>query len=364
MRRTLYTLILALAALGPALGDEPAGVGSDPLRSGPLRFRDQFVLSVGFLAFDPTPAEVAAPGAWELDAVWTTASSWALSPGVELELEARDQRGPLDRGQLLRLVGESSEQGLLFADGEVSRTVLAVRRGFRPGLEIELAIPLVRFSGGGLDGFIESFHDSAGLQQAGRLGARKDEFFLLLDTSTVDFTEQQSSSLELGDLVLSAKYRILDQKSQPLTLSVSVVAKLPTGAEEPLSTSGEVDLGARVLGGRALGSWSLHGSLGILRLGHSELFGLDSQTLFSGMAAAERVFRTRTSVVFQGAVSESPFEELEFSRIGERSVQFTAGIKQALGKRTVLFAGFTENLENFNNSADVNLHLGISQGLN
>ena len=122
------------------------------------------------------------PGEWRLDAILTTANSWALSAPLEIELDERDQRGPVGVEQLNRLVGSSRDGGLIFVDGEVSRTVLALRRGFGGGLEVELTVPLVRFSGGGLDGLVESFHDTVGLEQAGRLGAPKDELFIFLDT--------------------------------------------------------------------------------------------------------------------------------------------------------------------------------------
>lgn len=362
MRRSVSALILSLLAVGSAQAQEAALHGA--LSTGPLRFADRFVLGLGFLAFEPAAAEVLPKRSWQLDAVWTTANTWAVSAPLEIELDARPGREPITEEQLNRLTRESRDGSLIFADGEVSRTVVAIRRGFGAGVELELAVPFFRFSGGWLDGIVETFHDSAGIQQAGRRGTEKDNLLIFLNRPGSAFSREEGSSAELGDLVLSAKYQLLDQERKPVTLSVEALVKLPTGAEEPLSTSGEADFGAQLLVGRSLGKWSLHGSAGVLALGSSELLSISSQTLFSGMAAAERVFGSRTSLVFQGVVSESPFKELGASRIGEPSVQFTAGFKQALGRKTVLFAGFTENLENFNNSADVNLHLGISRALN
>lgn len=362
MRRSVHALIALLLALAPAHAQEP--VESSLLGAGPLPFRDRYILSLGFLALEPSSAEVLAPGAWEVDAVWTTANSWAVSALLEIELDARDQRQPIPPEQLERLTGESPDGGIVLADGEVSRTMLTLRRGFRRGVQVELAIPFLRITGGGLDGFIETFHDSLGLEQAGRLGAGKDGLFLFLDTPRIEFTEERSTPVELGDVVISAKYRFLDQRHKPLTLSAEAMVKLPTGASEPLSTSGKIDLGGQLLAARTLGSWSFHAALGLVHLGSSEQLGVSSQTLYSGMAAAERALGSRTSLVFQGSVSESPFSELDTSRIGERTVSFTTGIKRALGRKNVLSAGFTENLENFNNSADVNLHVGISWAIN
>lgn len=359
--RIVAGVTLAVVTLAPARAEEPADSG--PLAAGPLRFRDQFVLSLGFLAPEPAAARVAPPGAWQLDAVWTLSNSWAPSAVLELELDARERREPITQEQLERLAGESPEGGLVLADGEVSRTVLALRRGFRGGFQIELAIPLLRFSGGGLDSLVESFHRAFGVEQAGRLGAPKDDLYLFLDTPEVEYTERRGSSVELGDLVLAGKVRLLDQSSRPLSLSFEALVKLPTGAEEPLSTSGEIDVGARLLAGRTFGRWSAHGSVAAVQLGGSERLGVRSKTLLSATLGVERSLGGRTSLVLQGSASESPFRGVEISRLGERSVQLTAGIKRAVGRRNVLFAGVTENLENFNNSADINLHLGISRAL-
>lgn len=361
MRRTLCALALAVVVLPPAAAQSPSPGG--PLEAGPLRFRDQFLLSLGFLAFEPTSAVVTPSGEWQLEVIFTTANTWAPSAPLEIELDARDERQPVTIEQLDRLTGVSKDGGLVFVDGEVSRTVLTLRRGFGRGVQLELDIPLLRLSGGSLDGGVESFHDALGIEQAGRPGAPKDQLFVFLDTRRGEFTQQGSSSLQLGDLVLSVKVALLDDQRAPLGLAIEGLVKVPTGADEPLLSSGKADFGAQLLAGHRHGKWSFHGSLGALRLGASERLGLGSQTLFAGMAGVERRFGDRTSLVLQGSVAQSPFEELATSRIGERSVQFTLGAKRALGRNNLLLFGFTENLENFNNSADVNLHLGFRRTL-
>jgi len=99
--------------------------------------RDQFILSLGFLAFEPTSAEVLAAGEWQLDAVFTSASTWALSAPLEIDLDARAERAPVGTEQLRQFIGRSRDGGLVFADGEVSRTVVAVRRGLGGAYRLE-----------------------------------------------------------------------------------------------------------------------------------------------------------------------------------------------------------------------------------
>ena len=66
-------------------------------------------------------------------------------------------------------------------------------------------------------------------------------------------------------------------------------------------------------------------------------------------------------VLVQLTVSESPFRDLELDELAETSIQATLGIKKVLWNRHVLFVGFTENIQNLNNTADVGFHVGLTQ---
>jgi hypothetical protein len=358
MRPSVCALVLLLA-FGPTPGR--ASEESPLLDTGPLRFRDQFILSLGFLAFEPATATVLEPGKWEFDAVLTTSNSWALSAPLEIELDDREQRQEITLQRLAGLTDSTRDGSLIFADGEVTRTVLALRRGFSGGIQVELTLPLVTLSGGAFDGAVESFHETLGLEQAGRLGSPKDDFLIFLDTRKGLLVEEEGSSLELGDLIVSLKYRLVGADDPSLRVSLEGLIKLPTGSDEPLASSGRLDFGAQLLVGRDVGPWSFHGSAGALLLGSSEYLGTDSQALLAGLVGIERLLGARTSLVLQGSASQSPFQELRTARIHELSIQVTGGIKQLLGRKNVLFVGATENLQNFNNSADVSLHIGISR---
>ncbi|MCP4205395.1 MAG: DUF3187 family protein [bacterium] len=133
------------------------------------------------------------------------------------------------------------------------------------------------------------------------------------------------------------------------------------GDESQLSSSGSTDFGAQVLMTRYFEKACLHTSLGLLYLGERDELGTPAQTLPSGMVAYERALGPKSSGLAQLTVSESPFRDLQLAELAETSIQVTLGLKKVLWNRQVLFVGFTENIQNLNNTADVGFHVGLTQ---
>ena len=79
------------------------------------------------------------------------------------------------------------------------------------------------------------------------------------------------------------------------------------------------------------------------------------------MVAYEQAVGERSSVVGQVTVSQSPFDDLDLDELSEPSLLVTVGLKRVLGEAGVLFVGLTENVQNFNNTSDVGLHVGFTR---
>ncbi len=326
--------------------------------TGPLRVRDQFLLGMGFLAFDPGPATVLAKGKWQVDVILTVTNSWANSEVVEESLDNRGQRLPLSEEQLNAL-DDSVPNGIFHLDGEVYRTAVAVRRGIGKNFQLELTVPVLSFRGGSLDSLIEGTHNAFDLGQAGRLGTHQDDFLLFVTGPNTRLFADEEFGTTLGDIVLGAKYGILEEHPEHRwTVSAEGLVKLPTGDEDKLSSSGSLDLGVQVQATRYFQKSCLHGAVGVLYLGDAETLGISSQTLLSGMMAVERLFTKRSTVLAQLTVSQTPFDDLELPLLSENSIQVTLGYKRAINSKSVLLFGFTENIQNFNNTADIGFHVG------
>jgi len=329
--------------------------------TGPLRIRDQFLLGMGFLAFDPVSADVVGPGRWQLDLILTVSNDFARSDAVAGLLDARTERQPLTLGQLRDVATDTPRRGAYLVDGEHYRTAVAVRRGLRENVQLELVVPVISFRGGLLDSAVESFHDALSLGQMGRLGVPRDAFQVYVSSGETELFVNDDPSVALGDVVLGAKLGLLPGSASPsFKLAAEALLKLPTGSEEQLTGSGSTDVGVQVLATKYFRRSCLHASLGLAYLGEVERMGLSSQAVLSGMLAYERALGSKTSILAQTTVAQSPFSDLGLDRLEKVSMQVTLGLKRVLGKQ-ILLLGITENLAHFDNSPDIGFHVGLTR---
>ena len=302
-------LLLAILAPAPASAQE---INRYILDTGPLRIRDQFLLGMGFLAFDPASADVQQKGGWQVDFITTVTNTFAHSDVVEHQLEERVQRRSLTLNELRTIDAEYSGSGIFHLDGELYRTAFAARRGVGKGIQIELVMPLLSFQGGTVDSTIEGFHNTFGFGQAGRTGVPKDDFMAYVRSDRGELFLDRDPGFALGDVVVGSKFNLLKgPKARRLKLALEAIVKLPTGDEDELSSSGEADFGAQVLMTRYFDKACLHTSFGLLYLGEWEELGTPSQILPSLMVAYERSLGSTSSGLVQLTVSESPFRDLE-----------------------------------------------------
>ena len=364
-------LCLALLSLGtPAMAQDaddpdapaPTAINRYIIDTGPLRIRDQFLLGMGFLGFDPVSADVLSPGEWQVDLIETATNTFAHSEAVEDALEARTERAPVTLAQLQAITSDNPGGGVFLVDGELYRTAIAVRRGVGKGVQLELVVPLHNFQGGMVDSVVEDFHKAFGFDQVGRKGLTKDSFHVYVRSQEGEFFVDDDPDFGLEDIVLGAKFRLLGlTDSRRFLLALETLVKIPTGGDEPLGTSDNLDLGAQLLTTRYFSKACLHASIGVLRLGELEPLGLSSQVVTSGMVAYERSLGAKTSGLVQLTLSESPFRDLDLDELARASSQVTFGFKRVVWKTRVLFVGLTENVASFNSTADIGIHLGLTQ---
>jgi hypothetical protein len=352
---------VALAAWLAAPISLSAEVNRYLVDTGPLRVRDQFLLGIGSLAFDPVAADVLEKGVWQLDLVLTVSNDFAHSQVVEDVLEERTQREALTLEQLRAIDADDPGSGIFQIDGEHYRAAIAVRRGIGKGVHLEAVVPVISFQGGGLDSVIEGFHDTFSLPQAGRLGVPKDSFLTYVRSEGQELFVDDDPGFALGDIVLGAKFNLLKEpESKPVRLAVEALLKLPTGDEEAFASSGSTDVGAQILATKYYTKSCLHGSVGLLYLGEIERLGVSEQVVISGMVAYERSLGAKTSGLIQVTLSQSPFDELDLEELAVVSSQVTLGFKRVI-RESVLFVGLTENVAKFDNSPDIGFHLGLTR---
>ncbi len=355
--RLLWVLLAGLATVAPAAAE----IDRYLIDTGPLRIRDQFLPGLGYFGFDPVSADLLDVGEWQVDLVLTASNSFAHSEEIERQLESRAERESLGLEDLRGIEPQREGGGLFYLDGEHSRWALAARRGLGHGLQLELIVPVLHLGGGFLDSTIEGFHDTFSLGQAGRLGVPRDGFTAYVRTGDREVYLERSPGTSLGDAIVGVRYDLRHGRSgSGFGLALEALVKLPTGDVDRLTSSGSADVGVQLLGTRYFRRSCLHFSVGAAYLGSHDLFGLDAQTIASGMLAWEVGIGSKTTGLLQATVSQSPFGDLRSDEIDAASIQVTVGLKRAVG-RQVLFLGVTENLASFNNTADIGLHLGVTR---
>ncbi len=323
--------------------------------TGPLRIRDQFLLNMGLLAFEPDAASMLGVGQQRVDIIQTASNTFAMSDSVSDALAQRNSRSGVSLADLRGIPGN-----IFYLDAEVYRTGISIDHGISDALQIGITWQWLSFVGGAFDGLIEGFHDAFNFEQGGREGVSLGAYTTYVRSNGIEVFNNSTPGSGAGDMVLRSKLKLLGDGGRSLA-SLQASLKIPLGDGNDLFSSGSADVGVQLLGDYYLSDrFSVHYSMGILRLGKWEYFGLSSQTLLSSMFGLELGTSPSSSVIVQLTASQSPFVDLDLPQLGKVSLQASLGYKHAIDHRIILFGALTENIVYFNNTADVGLHLGAS----
>lgn len=244
-------------------------------------------------------------------------------------------------------ISEESGERRVVIDGETWRTNLAITRGLTSRLEAGVVVPLVSHQGGIFDGFIRDWHDVFGLNNS-----RRDQFVDgALEYRYTDAGDTQvevvSASSGVGDLRLTAAWRLDAGASDDLRLMLRAGVKLPTGSASRLHGSGGTDLSLQLLSTDrrtlAFTGTTLSWMVGVLRLGRGDL--LDDlrrdHVAIGSLGIAQPVWR---NLLLKAQLdAHGPFYDSDIEILGTRALQFVIG-GAILLPRGVIDIGLIENV--------------------
>ena len=327
---------------------------------GPARVRDMTPFSILQLDLAPSHGASSKESGWGLEFALTHANTFVMSENVGEFLNERGTRDPLDQADVTAMM--QLEGDLFYFDGAISILSTTLHRTFGKRWQGFLTVPVHSYSGGFLDGTIESFHEEFGFSSANRDLTAREQVQLVQRVGGDQFVLLEAPrEVGLGDPVVGVRHRFSQTKHWRIVGEAAV--KWPVGDVEAFFSSGKVDYGAQL---SFQGQWRRHAiflSFGYVWVGDPDVLrNVEAGDIPTVVAGWEAGLGRRTSVVLQTAWSQSLLEESTQSELTETKLQLTAGLRWRTASRVYTFA-LTENLANFNNTPDLGMHLGIGFGL-
>jgi hypothetical protein len=330
---------------------------------GLLRSRD--LSPFGFLRLDMRPAHAVAiePGSWALETEIGYQNTWALSPEVEdylvsLEPTGRRRIGPAEVQAIEDLPGEN-----YLLDIETALFDATFHYKLSRNWTTYASVSAIKYQGGFLDSTIESFHDTFGFSSFGRPAVERDQAALVYDLkgARVVFLDEPPTDGGLTDPTIGARYTGW-QPLQKWRLSLETAVKIPVAGKRLLLSTGRTDYGIQASLQRPGNRHAFYIDVAaVYYAGASEPAPQDSQVLPTLVLGWEYKVTPRTNVNLQAYASKSVYtdDQTDLEELTGNKYQYSIGLRHRWDNMVFTF-GFTENVQNINNTPDIGLQLGFA----
>lgn len=243
---------------------------------------------------------------------------------------------------------------------EEAAPMLFVRRGFDPGLELEVAVPGIIDYAGFLARPIKAVESVFASVNTLRVGPppREARFRVArADGAGVDWTGINGSA---GDAWASVKSRILPGDGRTPALSWRAAVKVPT-AEVPFG-SGGLELGGGLLGAWALGDTAVRvtADLMVPLTGTFTAADLPTRPHASLQVGAAHRFSSWLSAQLQGSVHTSALHGTGLDELDAASWYLLAGVNAEPTRRTSVGFALVENVLHASRGADITALLELT----
>jgi Protein of unknown function (DUF3187) len=348
-------LSLACASLANAQDDTGQFYGL-------LRSRD--LSPFGFLRLDMRPAHAVAiePGSWAIETEIGYQNTWALSPEVEdylvsLEPTGRRKIGPAEVQAIEDLPGEN-----YLLDIESALFDVTFHYKLSRDWTAYVIASAITYQGGFLDSTIESFHDTFGFSSFGRPAVEKDQATLIYDLkgAHVVFLEKPTDG-GLTDPTIGFRYTGF-QPLQDWRLSLEGAVKVPVDGKRLLLSTGRTDYGIQASLQRPSNHHAIYGDVAaVYYAGASQPAPQDSQIIPTLVVGYEYKLTPRTNLNLQAYVSTSVYgsDQTDLDELTGMKYQYSIGVRHRWDNMIFTF-GFTENVQNINNTPDIGLQFGFA----
>lgn len=356
-RASTLAPVLLVALVGPGLAS-----AAENAFYGLLRERD--LTPFGFLRLDMRPAHAVSieSGMLAIETELGYQNTWALSKNVEeyltsLEPTGRRELGPAELAAIQNLPGEN-----YLVDLELASLDVIFHYKLSDIWTAYLITSAVSYHGGVLDGAIESFHDTFGFSSFGRPAVNRDEVNVIYDLKSVQLaTFGAPSDGGFLDPTFGLRY-VGVRMPERWSMALEAAVKVPVGGERMLLSSGEVDYGLQVSLQRRGNHHAFYVNAAAVYYGGAEFpVPEEAQFIPTLILGYERALTERTNLNLQVYASTSVYDrgQTDLDELTGEKYQYSIGLRHRAGRFLITF-GFTENLQNINNTPDIGLHLGVA----
>ena len=230
------------------------------------------------------------------------------------------------------LVDSSATWGMGL-DMEITELNLRAKKNLNDFIEIGIELPILGFSSGVMDGFLNRYHDTFGFPDYGRSERPENEFLYEVRRENALIIKGKNGRIQIGDIRLTVKKPVL--KSDP-AVSVQASIEFPSGDAKAGFGNGSLDTGLSLMMEKNLGE-KLNAYLNFGIVFPGDLRGYERVTLrdyLYGGAAVEAAFWKDISLLGQIFIQGSPFPETDIPSVDRTAVLLSFGGRYSSGKNT------------------------------
>jgi Protein of unknown function (DUF3187) len=237
----------ALISLGSGCATFRHEKNPEAVVRGPLATRQQQPMALTLFAFRPRRAVTQANG--------------ELGVGVQAAWSSMEE--------IRRNPPWAPDESAVF-DGETIRTTLRARYGLAEHTDVEVELPFLHASSGGLDTFLESWHSFFGLPGGAREQHPDDQYEMRVSDGADVLYDLEGNHFGVQDIPIILTRNVRDEDERGPAVALRGAIELPTGSESRGYGNGALDFGFGVLGERSWGRWTATGAFELLFPGQSD----------------------------------------------------------------------------------------------
>lgn len=325
---------------------------------GPIRLRDTTPFNILRLDMLPAHAVRGGRGSWAIEADLSYTNTFVMSDNVMHYLETRGgDRRQLDAADVAAIQNLGSDA--YYVDGEFGVLDLTFHYAFTSRTSGYTTIPLYTIGGGGLDGAIEGFHNTFGIDNAGREFVARDRFQTVLALGGLH-TSFLHAPIDggVGDPVLGLRHSWLFGPRWALV--VDGAAKFSVQGERTLLSTGANEYGLQTSLQGKLRRQGAYFSAGVVRTDGRVLGVHLGQSIVPTLTAAWEVgITSHTNAIVQAYASQSVLRDTTLEEIKANKYEASFGVRSHRGP-WVYGVAVIENIAHFENTPDVGLALSLA----